>query len=167
VCAPADLLVVYPWTLDEVLSGSPRLLRPFIEEARYAAEHRNYYWTELRGVQGPDAAVETAEHQAPYPAKAQKFNDKAASDSGGNFGRVARGGLMASFIAELMALPLSGIPAKHWQAFLKIFAGGAQLAAIDHGLARIRQEAAEAGLSAQDIEKVERLLQASKDVFGQ
>jgi hypothetical protein len=40
VCAPQDLLVVYPWTLDEVVSGSPRLLRPFIEEARYAAEHR-------------------------------------------------------------------------------------------------------------------------------
>jgi len=36
VCASQDLMVVYPWTLDEVVSGRPKLLRPFIEEARYA-----------------------------------------------------------------------------------------------------------------------------------
>src|SRR5690606_36189697 len=44
VCQPQDLLVVYPWHLDEVISGTPQLLRPFVVSARYAAEHRNYYW---------------------------------------------------------------------------------------------------------------------------
>lgn len=164
VCAPQDLMVVYPWTLDEVVSGSPKLLRPFIEEARYAAEHRNHYWTDLRGVQGPAAAVVSAQHQTPYPAKNHKFNDGAADDSGGNFGRVARGGLMTAFIDELMALPLSGIPAKHWQSFLKIFADGAQAAAIDRGLASIRREAEQAGLSQDQLEKVERLLKAAREL---
>jgi hypothetical protein len=166
VCAPQDLLVVYPWVLDEVVSGSPKLMRPFIEEARYAAEHRNHYWTETRGVVGPAAAVVAAAHQAPYPNKAQKFNDSAAVDGGGNFGRVARGGLMTAYIDELMALPLSGIPAKHWQTFLKIFAHGAQDAAIDRGLANIKLQAEAAGMSAEDIGKIERFLEASKDVFG-
>ncbi len=71
-------------------------MRPFIEEARYAAEFRNHYWTELRGVKGSAAAIKTAEHQTPYPTKIknQKFNDEAVSDSGNNFGRIARGGLM-------------------------------------------------------------------------
>jgi hypothetical protein len=53
VCAPQDLLVVFPWGLDEVISGTPRLMRPFVEEARYAAEHRNYYWRVLRGYPVP------------------------------------------------------------------------------------------------------------------
>lgn len=166
VCAPQDLLVVYPWTLDEVVSGSPRLLRPFIEEARYAAEHRNYYWTELRGVPKPAADVTPAQHQAPYPAKAQKFNDKAVDDSGGNFGRVARGGLMTEWIEELLTLPLSGIPAKHWQAFLKIFADGTKSATIDRGLTNIRNAAQNAGLPADEIEKIDRFLQAAKDIYG-
>lgn len=167
VCAPQDLMVVYPWTLDEVVSGSPKLLRPFIEEARYAAEHRNHYWTELRGQTGPSAQVKTAAHQTPYPAKNQKFNDEPVSDSGGNFGRVARGGLMSSFIEELMAFPLSGIPAKHWQAFLKVFADGAQTAAIEKGLANIRREAIAAGASEDDMAKVDGLLQAVRGLYGQ
>lgn len=65
-CAPQDLLVVFPWGLDEVVSGSPRLYRPFIEEARYAAEWRNHYWTTLRGVTGATAGVKDAEHKSPY-----------------------------------------------------------------------------------------------------
>lgn len=166
VCSTQDLLVVYPWTLDEVVSGSPKLLRPFIEEARYAAEHRNHYWTELRGVTGDAAAVTPAPHQLAYPTKAQKFNDKAVEDSGGNFGRVARGGLMTAWIEELLTMPLSGIPAKHWQSFLKIFADGAKATAIDRGLANIRKAAEEAGLPADEVEKIERLLQASKDLYG-
>lgn len=166
VCAPQDLLVVFPWTLDEVVSGSPKLLRPFVEEARYAAEHRNHYWTDLRGVTGPTAAVTAAQHQAPYPAKNQRFNDEAVSDAGGNFGRVARGGLMADFITELMNFPLSGIPAKHWQRFLRIFADGVQDARIDRGLVSIRQEAQQAGLSQDKITTVEALLQAVRNVYG-
>ncbi len=27
-CAPADILVVFPWILDEIISGKPKLLRP-------------------------------------------------------------------------------------------------------------------------------------------
>jgi hypothetical protein len=164
-CAAQDLLVVFPWTLDEVVSGSPKLLRPFVEEARFAAEHRNHYWTELRGVKGSAAAVTPAPHQAPYPTKAQKFNDNAVNDSGGNFGRVARGGLMSDFIEELLAMPISGIPAKHWQAFIKIFAGGAQDDAIEKGLKQIRKKAEEQGLPADAIERVERFLRAVEDIY--
>ncbi|MBX9942705.1 MAG: hypothetical protein K2Y40_01370 [Reyranella sp.] len=167
VCAPQDLMVVYPWTLDEVVSGSPKLLRPFIEEARYAAEHRNHYWTVLRGPTGPAAQVKAAGHQTPYPAKNQKFNDEPVSDSGNNFGRVARGGLMTSFIQELMAFPLSGIPAKHWQSFLKVFADGAQSAAIEKGLATIKRDALAAGVSEDALAKVDGLLSAVRDLYNQ
>ena len=123
-CAPADLLVVFPWILDEIVSGSPRLLRPFVSEARYAAEHRNHYWTVLRGVTGDDAVVRIAEHAAPYPRKGARFNDEPLRDRGSNFGRVARGGIMSEFVGELMQNPVAGIPLGAWQRFLKIFADG-------------------------------------------
>jgi hypothetical protein len=164
VWAPQDFLVVYPWALDEVVSGSPKLMRPFVEEARYAADHRNYYWQELRGVTGAAAGVTLAEHQTPYPLKSQKFNDEAASDQGGNFGRVARGGLMTAFIEELMAFPLSGIPARHWQQFLKIFAGDVQTIAVNRGLTRIRGEAIAAGLPADKLAAVEQLIMAIREL---
>ena len=57
--------------------------------------------------------------------------------------------------------------AKHWQSFLKIFADGAKAAAIDRGLANIRQAAVDAGLPDAELVKIERFLQASKDIFGQ
>jgi hypothetical protein len=45
-CADADLLVIVPWILSDVVSGSPKLFQPWIESARYVAEHHNFYWQE-------------------------------------------------------------------------------------------------------------------------
>lgn len=140
VCQPQDLIVVFPWQLDEVISGAPQLMQPFIEEARFAAEHRNHYWEHSRGA--ANSGVILAANTAAYPAKADRFNDEAASDKGSNFGRVARGGLMTSFIAGLMQEPMAGIPAKHWQAFLKAFADGATDEAITKRTEAIRREVA-------------------------
>lgn len=166
VCAPQDLMVVFPWGLDEVVSGAPRLLRPFIEEARYAAEHRNYYWEVSRGVMGPDAAVVTATATAPYPSKGDKFNDEPRKDQGKNFGRVARGGLMTDFITALLEQPISGIPAKHWQAFLRIFAEGVSDDVIERKLKAMRGEAEKAGLTADGLEAFDRVQDGLRDLLS-
>lgn len=160
VCQPQDLLVVYPWSLDEVISGSPRLLRPFIDEARYAAEHRNHYWTDLRGRTGAAAQINYATATNAYPSKGEKFNDEAVLDKGKNFGRVARGGLMTEFIAALFAEPISGIPAQHWQAFLHIFAEGATGAAIEKKLKAIRSAAEREGLTQERMDAFDRIQEA-------
>lgn len=118
-CAEADLLVVFPWILSEVVSGAPKLLEPFVTGARHAAEHRNYYWVHIRGKAA--AEVNSAAHQTPYPKKSEKYLDQAVNDSGGNFGRVARGGFMTDFISELMRKHLAGIPMGAWQRFIKLF----------------------------------------------
>jgi len=166
VCSPQDLLVVYPWGLDEVISGAPKLLRPFIEEARYAAEHRNYYWQVGRGQTGKDAEVELATEITPYPAKGQKFNDEAAKDKGKNFGRVARGGLMTAFIEELMQQRISGIPAVHWQGFLRIFSEGAEANTIERKLATMRNDAEAAGLTANGLEAFDRIQDGLRDLLS-
>jgi hypothetical protein len=123
-CAEADLLVVFPWVLSEVVSGTPRLLEPFVTGARYAAEHRNYYWRHMRGAAGPDSGVTPAVHRQPYPRKGDNISDRPARDSGGNFGRVARGGFMAEFTARVMQHSLAGIPVGAWQRFFRLFSDG-------------------------------------------
>ena len=164
VCVSA--LVVFPWCLDEVISGSPRLLRPFVEEARYAAEHRNYYWEVLRGVEGDTAKVDLSPVTKPYPSKGAQFNDEAKSDRGKNFGRVARGNLMTDFITALQEQPISGIPAKHWQAFLRIFAEGVETSLVERKLASMRDEAERAGLTASSLNAFDKIQEGLRDLLS-
>lgn len=166
VCAPQDLLVVFPWGLDEVISGAPKLMRPFVEEARYAAEHRNHYWTVLRGVTGDDADVISSAITQPYPTKNQKFNDEAKKDKGDNFGRVARGQLMTEFITALLEQRISGIPAVFWQSFLKIFSEGVSADTVERRLKTMRKEAEKAGLSVDGLEAFDRVQEALRDLIS-
>jgi len=156
-CAPQDLLVVFPWGLDEVVSGTPRLYRPFVEEARYAAERRNYYWEYEKGAPGPNTKVTISTTAVPYPAKSAKFNDEPVNDSGNNFGRVARSRIMDKFIDELLAEPISGVPGKYWYEFLKIFSEGASTAKIDAKLNSIKSEVLAAAGSGVSIEALDRI----------
>jgi hypothetical protein len=143
--------------LDEIISGAPKLYRPFIEEARYAAEHRNHYWETRRDVPAVQARVELSPINEPYPSKSQKFNDTPVADKGGNFGRVARGGLMTNFITALLDQPISGIPARYWQGFLEIFSEGASAEVIDRKLVRMRTEAEGLGLAPDGLEAIDRI----------
>jgi hypothetical protein len=129
--------VVFPWILDEIVSGKPKLLKPYVVSAREAAEKRNHYWRVDRGVAGPDGAIVTASHTLPYPNKANQANDQAVNDAGNNFGRFARSGLMKSFITAMMSQPVAGIPLGAWQQFIKIFADGKSPEKIDADLRKV------------------------------
>lgn len=165
VCAPQDLLVVFPWGLDEIISGAPKLYRPFIEEARFAAEHRNHYWETRKDVSAELAKVDLSPITAPYPSKSQKFNDTPVADKGGNFGRVARGGLMTDFITELLNQPISGIPARYWQGFLEIFSEGANAEQIDRKLVRMRADAESLGLTQDGLEAIDRIQDGLRELI--
>ena len=124
-CAPQDLLVVFPWVLSDVIAGSPKLLKPFIGEARHAAYYRNYYWTKMRTAEGGNANIIEAQHVSPYPAsKVDKCSDQAQDDSGDNFGRIARSGLLDAFVAQAGREIVSGIPVKAWVRFFRVFRDG-------------------------------------------
>lgn len=124
-CAPQDLLVVFPWVLSDVIAGSPKLLKPFIGEARHAALYRNYYWAKMRAAEGRNANIIAAEHATPYPAsKVDKCSDQAEDDSGDNFGRIARSGLLDAFVAQTSRELVSGIPVKAWVKFFRVFRDG-------------------------------------------
>ena len=119
-CAEADLIVVVPWALSNVLSGVPVTYKPFVTQASYAAQYRNYWWTNVRRTQ-TDTSIAIPEAVNPYPVKSDPVTDRPARDGGGNFGRLARMGIMDEYIAETLALPLAGIPARNWIDFLKQF----------------------------------------------
>lgn len=139
VCAPGDLLVVVPWALSNVISGSPILFPPFIELARYAAEYRNFHWVHLKGGSDNNAiGRSTVDHF--YPTKAERIGDVPRSDAGGNFGRFARTGLMDEYIAALFQEELAGIPLDAWQRFLSLFGQERNEDRIYRELDRLAQE---------------------------
>lgn len=119
-CALQDLIVVVPWALSNVISGSPLLFEPYVVPAKFAAAYRNHHWQHKRksasytAIQSPSAAK-------PYPTKSDQINDQPASDQGGNFGRLARTGLMDDYRKKMDETTLCGIKVDHWRRFLKAF----------------------------------------------
>lgn len=129
VCTDLDLVAVYPWSLDEVLSGNPFLMSPFVAEARYTAEMRNYYWQHSRRSTG-NTNIKPARDQGHYPKRGDRFSDEPASDAGKNFGRASRAGIMKDFIATTFDEVVAGIPLNAWNAFFRTFREGTSLTEI-------------------------------------
>ena len=138
-CARADLFVVYPWHLSEVISGMPRLAEPYGELARYVAEYRNYHWEYVMSHR-KSARVIASSFRHPYPSKTDEILDKAEDDAGRNFGRIARTGLMDTFCEAAGERLLSGIPARYWRQFFKTFTETATEETIEAWLDRFAED---------------------------
>lgn len=120
-CAEHDLIAVIPWYLSNVLSGKPVVAAPWVESVRYAAQYRNHWWQEIRTTKSDSAIVAPIENVGPYPAKSDMVADKPVSDPGGNFGRLARTGIMDFFLQTSLESLIAGIPAEHWIKFFRVF----------------------------------------------
>ena len=116
-CADWDLLVVVPWHLSNVLSGVPRVSAPACWPAKHIAEYRNHWWSNIRETE-QDASIEFPMEATPYMGR-DNTSDKPAEDGGGNFGRIARTGIMNVWVQEILDVPLAGIPVDDWIDFLK------------------------------------------------
>jgi len=142
-CAQRDLIVVVPWVLGNVISGSPILFEPFVESAKYAADFRNYHWQWIRETK-QDTRIEIPKRVGPYPSKADQILDKPHSDGGGNFGRLARTGMMDSYMQKLNEVQLCGIKTIYWRQFLKAFQESTTDAEARLALERLRQRVQQA-----------------------
>jgi hypothetical protein len=136
-CAPADLIVVVPWVLGNVISGTPVLFEPFIESARYAAEHRNHHWQHVREC-ATDCGIAVPSGIGPYPMKADQISDRPKADGGGNFGRLARTGIMDDYVKKLEEVSLCGIKTVYWRDFLKAFQESSSDAQARAAIERLR-----------------------------
>lgn len=166
VCAPADLLVVYPWALSNVISGSPVLFEPYVVSARYAAEYRNWYWRYKKEGRGRNE-IALSSSTGFYPTKSAPISDEAISDKGGNFGRYARTGLMDAYIAKLMREELSGIPISAWQSFLSIFNEGWSEERVTRVLEQITSQFTQrkSALSPEAVAQIKQYLQGIADLL--
>ena len=158
-CAPQDLLVIVPWALGNAVSGTPRLFTPYVESALYVAEYRNWWWQHKREAKTAKTGITSPADATPYPAqKSDEISDVPESDSGNNFGRVPRLGIMDQYKSELMQETLSGIPLWAWLDFLRPFAGEAEEEDIRKNIARVAAKV-KAELGNQDALQ-EELMQA-------
>ena len=138
-CALQDLIVVVPWALTNVISGSPMVFSPYIESSRYAADFRNHHWQHLREAKG-DSTIKQPAGVKPYPKKSEHIADAPAADKGGNFGRFARTGLMDEYLARAKEELLAGIRAEYWLSFFKIFQDQRDPAIIRSEIDKLRQK---------------------------
>jgi len=143
-CARQDLIVVVPWALTNVISGSPMIFPPYIESARYAAEYRNYHWQHLREAKG-DSTIKRPSAVQPYPRKSDHIGDEPVADKGGNFGRFARTGLMDEYLRRAKEELMAGIRAEYWLSFFKIFQDQRDPATIRLEIEKLRQKVETSG----------------------
>ena len=167
-CAAADLLVVFPWVFDNVVSGRPQLFGPYVEQARYVAEYRNWYWQYEKQSKGSIGQIAMATSSVPYPSKSDQISDKALEDQGGNFGRIARTRIMDEFIDNLFDQDLLGIRIDYWQRFLSIFAANRDAEAIARQLDRMAERAVSEGtsLTASEIARIRDLFAEAAEILG-
>lgn len=118
VCAPQDFLVIVPWVLSNVLSGTPLVLKPFAASSRYIAEYRNYWWQNSRKA-SKSVDIQSPREVSYYPAAREEISDKAIEDKGKNFGRIARLGIMDEYIQRFEHHDLLGLEVATWRKFFK------------------------------------------------
>jgi len=157
-CGRADLLVVTPWLLSDVVAGSPVLMSPYIELSRFAAEYRNYYWVNSReatGLRSTSITRPPVEFRHPYPKSKTESSDKAEGDKGNNFGRIARSGLLNDFLVKVKSLDYLGVRVSHWMRFFKVMSENRTSLEIDAAmetmLENIKKEVAGTELSEHKI----------------
>lgn len=117
-CADGDLMVVVPWVLSNVLSGSPVIFKPYVRQLRYIAEYRNYWWQNIRS-STDDISITEPETVTTYPVGRERILDTPVYDDGNNFGRIARTGLLDDYVRALDSKILLGKTAQEWRRFFK------------------------------------------------
>lgn len=117
-CGDADLMVIVPWMLSNVLSGSPIILRPYVRQLRFVAEYRNYWWQYIRK-SSDDVSIQESTEVTVYPQGRERILDTPAYDPGNNFGRIARTGLLDEYVRALDNRVLLGKTVRQWRQFFK------------------------------------------------
>ena len=117
-CTKWDLLAVIPWHLSNVLSGTPHVGAPGLWSAQHTAEYRNWWWEHKRRTKS-DPTIRPAGNLQPYQQRSNTSDGPApGADRGGNFGRIARIGIMDTWVQDTLKEPLAGIPTHNWIDFL-------------------------------------------------
>lgn len=123
-CAPLDMVCVVPWYLSNAVCGEPKVARPWVQQAKYAAEWSIYFWKYLRHTDNAltlkQRDFKTIPPCTPYPKKSDIISLHPENDVGKNFGRLPRYHIMDEFCNTALSTEILGIPAENWRYFLQI-----------------------------------------------
>jgi len=89
------------------------------------------------------------------------ISDRPESDGGGNFGRLARAGVMEDYIAELFEEKLAGIQLLAWQRFLSVFTENVSSNEIDKAIERTARNSAS---SVPDVKTASELVKKFREI---
>lgn len=155
-----DLVCCVPWGLSNVLSGKPIVYKPYIEQAKYAADMRTYYWKHRKNSSKTRNCEISHPSTNPYPKPGSQYVDRPEYDGGNNFGRLARiDGLMTEWISETLNTKTAGIEAKYWISFFRLFSEGKTSKQIEAELETIaRKVRSELPRTADNVQREEELL---------
>ena len=117
-CTDKDVVMLVPWCLSNVLSGTPIIFEPVVDLARYYCEYRNYWWKHVRNT-NDTTEIDEPEGVNPYPNARDNISDSPHSDKGNNFGRIARMGILDDYKSELEHERILGVRVKDWRNFFK------------------------------------------------
>jgi len=73
---------------------------------------------------------------------------------------------MTDFITALLQQPVAGIPAVHWQSFLRIFAEGVTGNVVERKLEAMRKDAEKAGLTSDGLQAFDRIQEGLRELLS-
>ena len=117
-CTDKDLIMLVPWCLSNVLSGTPITFKPVVDSVRYYCEYRNYWWKHVKNTEDT-TEIEEPTNVKPYPEARAYISDSPLSDKGNNFGRIARMGILEDFKDQMAKESLLGVKVHDWRNFFK------------------------------------------------
>lgn len=91
--------------------------------------------------------------------------DEPVADRGGNFGRLARTGIMDDFLRVSLRTAVAGIAAEHWIKFFRIYSEPRDNTKIDQWLER-RMNSIRRGATPQDARRALQLLRELGRLLG-
>jgi len=126
VMTTGTLVVIVAWILDGVVSGSPKLLRIYTDDAMRLAEVRDKAWENIgeedHRVINPtlSAGIPRSQMKTQVRAEQKKPNGEWEADSD-NFGKLHRlyDEQIATFETSVLDLRAAGKTLREWQAFIK------------------------------------------------
>ena len=117
-CTNKDMVMLVPWCLSNVLSGTPITFKPCGDLAQYYCEYRNYWWKHVRQTSAT-TDIDEPKNVKPYPNARDNISDSPLSDKGNNFGRIARMGILDDLKDRIKHELILGIRVDTWRNFFK------------------------------------------------
>lgn len=124
VMRDGTLVAIVAWILDGVVSGSPKLLRIYVDDAKRLASARDAAWVtdpKTHRVVQPINAPGTPRNLLKTQSRGEMLDGGRWAKDSDNYGKLERfhDASLRAFRDDVWSLSVAGKPLKEWQSFIK------------------------------------------------